>query len=82
MYSFESFVESNFPFASDNAKQTARVLYLQLKNQKDLTSSDVPPLCTRYEDELADVRRSHDAKTTELFEIAFANDRRSDYVRN
>lgn len=82
MHTFESFVETNYSLASDVAKRKARLLYIQLKNQKDLMSTDVPPLVTRYEDALAGLRASHSAKVNELFEVSFANDRRSEYVSN
>jgi hypothetical protein len=69
------FIESNYPLASDVAKRRARFLYLQLLNQTDLASSDVPALAGRYETAIDDLRLSHEAKTNELMEMAWTIER-------
>ncbi len=76
MTTFETYVDANFPFASDSAKRAARFQYMQLRELSDLTSTDIPAMAQRYADSLEAVRASHDAKEGELFAVAFENDRR------
>lgn len=82
MSHFENFIDSQYPFASDETKRKARSLYVELRFIDDLRRPTVPDLCSRYNDALRAVALSHKLKTNELFEVAFANDRRSNYVSN
>lgn len=70
--SIESFIESNYPLASDDIKRITRAAYYACKDfGASLIDSSIPTLAARYNDALDGLRSSHTRKLDELVELGF-----------